>query len=95
MVFFLSLGGIHNQICIYYIIIYFLNESIQIATGNYTSLHALLLHLQDVLPRRYWLVEVPVAFVELVLELDPVQAEGMEEALHGVHAHEDAEGHPD
>ena len=35
---------------------------------------------------------VAVALVELVLELDPVEAEGVKEALQGVHAHEHAEG---
>ena len=33
------------------------------------------------------------AFVELRLELYPVQSEGVEEALHDVHAHHDACGH--
>ena len=35
---------------------------------------------------------VAVALVEFVLELDPVQTKGVQEALHGVHAHEHAEG---
>ena len=30
------------------------------------------------------------ALVELVLELNPVKSQGVKEALHGVHAHEDA-----
>jgi hypothetical protein len=33
---------------------------------------------------------VAVALVEFVLELDPVEAEGVQEALQGVHAHEHA-----
>jgi hypothetical protein len=35
---------------------------------------------------------VAVALVEFVLELNPVEAEGVQEALQGVHAHEHAEG---
>lgn len=35
---------------------------------------------------------VAAAFVELVLEFNPVESEGMQEALHGVHAHQDEEG---
>jgi hypothetical protein len=35
---------------------------------------------------------VAVTLVEFVLEFDPVQTEGVQEALHGVHAHEHAEG---
>ena len=35
---------------------------------------------------------VAVTLVELVLELDPVKTEGVQEALHRVHAHQHAEG---
>jgi hypothetical protein len=35
---------------------------------------------------------VPAALVELVLEFDPVKSERVQEALHGVHAHQHAEG---
>lgn len=61
---------------------------------HYTSLHTLLLHLEDVLPRRNGLVGITVALVELVLELDPMQAQRMQEALHRIHAHQHAKCHP-
>jgi len=35
-----------------------------------------------------WLEGISITFVELVLELDPMETEGMQEALKGVHAHE-------
>lgn len=34
---------------------------------------------------------VSAALVELVLELDPMQSQGVQEAFKGVHAHKDAE----
>ena len=36
---------------------------------------------------------IPVGFVKLVLELHPVQAQRVEEALEHVHAEQDASGH--
>jgi hypothetical protein len=51
--------------------------------------------VEDDLPEGERLILVPVSLVELVLELDPMQSEGVQETLHGVHAEDDAEGDPD
>ena len=39
-----------------------------------------------------WLELVALTFVELVLELNPMETKGMQEALEQIHAHEDGEG---
>ena len=39
-----------------------------------------------------WIEWVAFTFEELVLELDPMQTQGVQEALQEVHAHEDAKG---
>ena len=43
-----------------------------------------------------WGEPVPLSLVEFVLEFDPMQAEGVKEALHHVHGHKytNGEGHP-
>lgn len=38
---------------------------------------------------------VALALVEFVIEFDPMQTEGVQEALHDIHAHQDAKGEGD
>lgn len=40
------------------------------------------------------LVLIPISLIKLILELDPVQSQRMQEAFHGIHAHQHSEGHP-
>ena len=47
--------------------------------------------LVDFLQKAVRYKRVPITFVELVLELDPVQTQSVKETLHDVHAHEHTE----